>query len=113
MTTPNNAYQGFPIPGSPLVILETGRVTEVWNRFFLSVWGFLAYAVSTGDIKAIGGTVPASGWLLCNGAAVSRTVYKNLFSIIGTTYGAGDGSTTFNLPHLGGSLGIANWVIKT
>jgi microcystin-dependent protein len=42
-------------------------------------------------------TVPV-GWLECNGAAVSRTTYATLFSAIGTTYGTGDGSTTFNLP---------------
>jgi microcystin-dependent protein len=41
-------------------------------------------------------------WLLCNGQAVSRTTYNLLFSIIGTTHGAGDGSTTFNLPNIKG-----------
>ena len=41
-----------------------------------------------------------SGYLLCNGGAVSRTTYKKLFDAIGTTYGAGDGKTTFNLPNL-------------
>jgi hypothetical protein len=40
------------------------------------------------------------GWLLCNGAAVPRSLYKRLFAVIGTTYGVGDGSTTFNLPNL-------------
>lgn len=45
-----------------------------------------------------GKTVP-SGWLLCNGAAVSRTTYARLFSAIGTSWGTGDGSTTFNLPN--------------
>lgn len=44
-----------------------------------------------------GGSVP-SGWLLCNGAAISRTTYSRLFTAIGTTWGSGDGSTTFNLP---------------
>ena len=39
-----------------------------------------------------------SGWLLCNGSAVSRTTYSALFAVVGTTFGAGDGSTTFNLP---------------
>ena len=39
-----------------------------------------------------------NGWFLCIGQAISRTVYAELFSVIGTTYGAGDGSTTFNLP---------------
>lgn len=42
-------------------------------------------------------TAPA-GWLYCDGSAVSRTTYAQLFSILSTTYGAGDGSTTFNLP---------------
>lgn len=43
-----------------------------------------------------------SGWLLCDGSAVSRTTYANLFSAIGTRYGAGDGSTTFTLPDFRG-----------
>ena len=47
------------------------------------------------------GTVP-TGFLLCNGAAVSRTTYADLFTTIGTTYGVGDGSTTFNIPDFRG-----------
>jgi microcystin-dependent protein len=43
-----------------------------------------------------------SGWLLCDGSAVSRTTYAALFAAIGTTYGAGNGSTTFNVPDLRG-----------
>ena len=50
-----------------------------------------------------GSTVPA-GYLLCDGAAVSRTTYATLFAVIGTTFGAGDGETTFNLPDLGGRV---------
>ena len=46
-----------------------------------------------------GNTIPA-GWLLCDGSAISRTNYAKLFSAIGTTYGAGDGRTTFALPNL-------------
>lgn len=52
-------------------------------------------------IHYTGRTVP-SGWLICNGARVSRTDYAALFAAIGTTYGAGDGSTTFGLPNLDG-----------
>ena len=44
------------------------------------------------------------GWLECNGAAVSRTTYADLFKVIGTKYGAGDGSTTFNLPDMNGRV---------
>jgi microcystin-dependent protein len=40
------------------------------------------------------------GWLICDGSAISRTTYQNLFSIIGTIYGVGDGSSTFNIPDL-------------
>ena len=55
-------------------------------------------SVPTGMISAFH-TVP-KGWLQCNGAAVSRTTYAALFAVIGTKYGSGDGSTTFNLPNL-------------
>jgi len=56
--------------------------------------------VPVGTISPYGGTAAPSGWLLCNGAAVSRTTYANLFAIIAELYGVGDGSTTFNLPDL-------------
>jgi hypothetical protein len=46
-----------------------------------------------------GTTTPPTGWLLCKGDAVSRTTYGRLFDVVGTTFGSGDGSTTFNLPN--------------
>lgn len=49
------------------------------------------------------GSVPA-GYLECNGAAISRTVYAALFAVIGTTYGAGDGATTFKIPDCRGEF---------
>lgn len=59
-----------------------------------------------------GGSAP-SGWGLCDGSAVSRTTYAELFALIGTTFGAGDGSTTFNLPDLRSQFiagkGAASW----
>ena len=55
-------------------------------------------SVPTGMISSFH-DVP-DGWLQCNGAAVSRTTYAALFAVIGTKYGSGDGSTTFNLPNL-------------
>lgn len=54
----------------------------------------------TGVINAFGGTTPPTGALLCDGSAVSRTTYAALFAIIGTTYGVGNGTTTFNVPDL-------------
>jgi microcystin-dependent protein len=56
-------------------------------------------------IEYAGSTVPAN-YLLCNGSAVSRTAYPELFAVIGTIYGAGDGSTTFNLPDKTGRVGV-------
>jgi len=50
-----------------------------------------------------GSTVPA-GWLLCYGQTASRTTYADLFAVIGTQYGAGNGSTTFNIPDLRGRV---------
>lgn len=58
----------------------------------------------TGEISYFGSDTPPSGWLKCNGAAISRTTYADLFAIIGETWGAGDGSTTFNLPDLRGEF---------
>ena len=55
-----------------------------------------------GEIAAYGGSSAPTGWLLCDGSAVSRTTYGALFAITGTAYGAGDGSTTFNLPDFQG-----------
>ncbi len=52
----------------------------------------------TGTVFPFAGTTAPNGWLLCNGAAVSRTVYSQLYSVLGTVSGSGDGSTTFNIP---------------
>ena len=51
---------------------------------------------------------PPTGWLKCNGAAISRTAYAKLFAAIGTVFGAGDGFTTFNLPDLRGEF-VRGW----
>lgn len=56
--------------------------------------------IPTGTIFAYGGSSAPTDWLLCNGAAIDRTTYADLFAIIGTSYGVGDGSTTFNVPDL-------------
>jgi len=54
----------------------------------------------SGVVKVFAGSVAPAGYLLCQGQAVSRSVYAALFSVCGSTYGAGDGSTTFNVPDL-------------
>ncbi|MBQ9732069.1 MAG: tail fiber protein [Alphaproteobacteria bacterium] len=57
-----------------------------------------------GDIKASVQTSNHGNWFLCNGQAVSRTTYSELFALIGTKFGAGDGTTTFNLPDYRGKF---------
>ena len=54
----------------------------------------------TGSVLAFAGRSSPAGWLLCDGSAVSRTEYAALFTVIGTTYGSGNGTSTFNLPNL-------------
>lgn len=58
----------------------------------------------TGTIIPYSTASAPDGYLSCNGAAISRETYKNLFTIIGTTYGEGDGSTTFNIPNLSNAV---------
>lgn len=57
-----------------------------------------------GAVFPFAGNVAPAGYLLCDSSAVSRTTYAKLFALIGTTYGVGDGSTTFNLPDLRGRV---------
>ena len=61
-------------------------------------------AAPVGSVYTFAGTAVPVGWLKCNGALLSRTTYASLFAVIGTTYGAGDGSTTFALPDLRGEF---------
>lgn len=66
----------------------------------------LTSLVPAGCIMQYGASSAPTGWLLCDGTAVSRTTYATLFAIISTTYGTGDGSTTFNLPNLKGRVPV-------
>jgi microcystin-dependent protein len=79
----------WAVQQGPLLIV-VGRVTGVDT--FTPIGALMPFAGSSA-------TIP-SGWLLCDGSAVSRTTFAGLFAVVGTTYGAGNGSTTFNLPSL-------------
>ena len=63
----------------------------------------------SGSIIMYGVASAPTGWLICDGTAVSRTTYAALFAAIGTTFGAGNGTTTFNLPNMGGQF-ARGWV---
>ena len=77
-----------------------------WGKLYIGNKGYIpALQVNkdgnpVGTVITFAGTTAPQGYLLCDGRAVSRTVYSELFSVIGTTYGPGDGSSSFNLPDI-------------
>lgn len=80
-----------------------------WRREVSGVW--TAWRIvdnNAGEVSFFARNSAPDGWLKANGAAVSRTVYADLFAAIGTTFGAGNGTTTFNLPDLRGEF-IRGW----
>lgn len=101
----NPNTQGFPQNAAPVVDPARGYTwTTTWLRFMMSLWARTGAAqggvTPTGQITAYGAATPPLGWLLCDGSAIDRITYSALFSIIGTTWGPGDGTTTFNIPDL-------------
>jgi microcystin-dependent protein len=70
-------------------------------------------AMPAGSISIWASDTPPTDWLICDGQAVSRTAYPVLFTTIGTTYGAGNGTTTFNLPDLKGRVPLGKDVAQT
>jgi microcystin-dependent protein len=91
-----------PLSASTFGTSTSGKLESEAGGFVVSGDGTGAwpYIMPPGAILAYGGASAPSGWLLCDGSAVSRTTYADLFAAIGTAYGTGDGSTTFNLPDL-------------
>lgn len=95
------AVKSFVEAISSGVNLDSGAVTAAkldsgLTNTFVPLGGLVPYA---------GATAPAGGkWMLADGTAISRTSYAALFALVGTTYGVGDGSTTFNLPNLKGRV---------
>ena len=89
---PDSLYTNFV--AALISIISANSVNAAALKAAFPVGSYLLYA----------GKVCPSGFLPCNGGAISRTTYAELFTAIGTTYGAGDGSTTFNLPNQDGRV---------
>ena len=87
-------------------------IAPSWATWFAKTYDFFR-GISPGSVMPFAGATVPFGWLLCDGSAVSRTTYKDLFSAIGTTYGVGDGVTTFNLPNIAALVAGCNYYIKT
>src|SRR6516164_7389609 len=106
MTAPFKAASGSP--GNPSITFSANTTTGFrlsGNSVILVSGGVDVGALAASPVGTVvdyaGGTAPG-GWLLCYGQAVSRTTYAPLFTAIGTTWGVGDGVTTFNVPDLRG-----------
>lgn len=101
---------------SPLMPTATAGDSSAKGASTAFVQNAIAQLVPTGTILAFGGVTAPNGFLMCNGSAISRTTYANLFAVLGTRYGVGNGSTTFNLPKLNdGSFvrGVASGSVGT
>lgn len=88
-----------------IAALSSGNAGDVLTSAGASAvqWGG---GVPTGALLEYGAAAAPTGWLLCDGSAISRATYATLFGVVGTTYGVGDGSTTFNLPDLRGRVAV-------
>lgn len=94
-------YENYPLTVSGVIESTTGGVKFPDGTIQTSA-ATAGGGNPAGTVIAFAGATAPAGYLACNGAAVSRTTYAALFTAIGTAWGAGDGSTTFNLPDLRG-----------
>ena len=95
-------------PGALDTLRELATALGNDANFANNIAAKIDQAAPAGTVAYIAGSAAPAGWLKANGAAVSRTTYAPLFAAIGTRYGAGDGSSTFNLPDLRGEF-IRGW----
>lgn len=95
------ALTGTPTTSEPSA---SDNSTQIATTAFVQTTLGAVQGVPTGVTLPYAGTSAPTGYLLCYGQAVDRTTYADLFSAISTTYGTGDGSTTFNLPDLRGRV---------
>lgn len=88
------------VPTSPIAVgantSASGTAISTTNKALDAA--YVATLIPTGTVWGYSSTSAPSGWLLCDGSAVSRTTYATLFGVISTTFGSGDGSSTFNVP---------------
>lgn len=97
------------VDSAPEVLNTLNELSASLNddpNFASTVAAALAALVPAGTIIQSARSTAPTGYLTCDGSAISRTTYSSLFSAIGTAYGAGDGSTTFNIPNLKGRVPV-------
>jgi microcystin-dependent protein len=90
----------------PPGLIDTDEVCRVAYHSSSGAYRLLGRRNRTGEIVPFAGSTVPAGALFCYGQTVSRTTYAGLFAVISTTYGGGDGSTTFSLPDLRGRVAV-------
>jgi microcystin-dependent protein len=88
---------------TPDTAMSDSSINSVQNKV---VKEYVDSKILIGEIKLYGGSILPTGFLRCDGSAVSRTTYADLFSVIGVSFGSGDGISTFNLPDFGSRVPI-------
>jgi len=89
---------------APPGLIDTDEIRRVAYHASSGTYRLLDLRNRTGEVVPFAGVAVPAGGLFCHGQAVSRTTYAGLFAVLGTSHGAGDGSTTFNLPDLRGRV---------
>lgn len=103
MAFSNDLDTGIQRTGANTITIEAGGVEALTlTPTTALLFGSPLLTLPVGVMMPYGGTSAPASWLLCYGQAVSRTTYSSLWNTIGTAYGAGDGSTTFNVPDMRG-----------
>ncbi|MEK7592060.1 MAG: tail fiber protein [Patescibacteria group bacterium] len=122
--TTGNVGIGSTAPGAKLEVvgninsstgaLQTAGVTRIDNSGVgtlaagTTIGGAAVAGLPAGSVLPYAGSTAPSGYLIADGSAVSRATYSALFTAISTTYGVGDGSTTFNVPDMRGGVGVGD-----
>lgn len=95
--------QRIAVGGTPDIEMSDTSTSPVQNKVIKE---YIDNFIPKGIINPYAGSTAPDGWLICDGSAISRSTYADLFEVIGTTYGTGDGETTFNLPDLKGKIPV-------
>lgn len=95
--------QRIAVGGTPDTEMSDTSTSPVQNKVIKE---YVNNFIPKGVINTYAGSIAPNGWLICDGSAISRSTYSDLFNVIGTTYGIGDGDTTFNLPDLRGKIPV-------
>lgn len=101
------AFSAGPAPSNSRYLEVTiGAGAPISPRQQVLATPYAINGVPAGSVLPFAGSTAPDGFLLCDGAAVSRATYSQLYSVLGVAYGAGDGSTTFNLPDIRGRVAV-------